>query len=542
MDNFRRRDNQQPRQPGSTDGFFAKRTPSNPGSESMSASNRARIGDFSQSADSGAAAWRFGSRDKQDHAARPRQPMRDASGSIRLDLPPDQSTHQKRRFNLRNIFQHKHMPRIRSVALVLVIAFGSYFITSAYLKTGQIFQGGGGAVALQDNVDPARLQGEGDGRVNILLLGKDDAADLTDTIIIASIDPIHDEAALLSIPRDLWVQPNAMGQMKINEVFANARNQALAQQLTGRQADIRAFRTLQDAITDVIGIPIHYYVTVDFDGFRRAIDTVGGVTLDVDQPVREVMLIDGERYVLDVGAGQEYFDGYRALAYVRSRKTSPRGDFDRSERQREILIGLKDKMLSSGTWSNPARVNALFNDFADNVKTSFAVDEIMRLYEIMTQIAGDGVTSLELVGEEPDNYIVTSSINNLSIQVPRAGMFEYGEIQSFVRNTLRDGYLRSEDATVLVMNGTEQLHYVDQIVEELESYGYNVTEPVDAPSQDYRETILVDMTRGEKKYTKRYLEQRMKTFASSSLPNGLTVDTLDADFVIIIGQNEATRR
>jgi polyisoprenyl-teichoic acid--peptidoglycan teichoic acid transferase len=469
-----------------------------------------------------------------------RQPQRDDSGSIALDMKLDNDT-KTRKKPKNSWFSKAHLPKLRTVALVFVIAFGSYFITSAYLKARQVFQGGGGAVALQDNIDPARLSGEGDGRVNVLLLGTDDAGGLTDTIIVASIDPIHDEAALLSIPRDLYVEREGLGSMKINEVFPNERNRALAEQATQRQAQIRGYKAIQDSVSEVIGIPMHYYVSVDFDGFRRAIDTVGGLTLTVEQPVYEVMSLEGQRYVLNVQPGEEHFDGLRALAYVRSRKTSPRGDFDRSERQREMLIALKDEIVSSGTWSNPARINSLFSDFSDNVQTSFALEEIMRLREIADKIGADNVESIELVGEEPKNFIISDSLNGLSIQRPRIGMYDYSEIQNFVRNTLRDGYLRSEDAVVLVMNGTDQPDLAARQTEELESFGYSVATPQENDIPLQRETILVDLTNGEKKYTKRYLEQRLKTFASTNLPRGVSVDNERVDFVILIGDNEVTR-
>ncbi len=523
MENFHRRP--APRNKtrrSSMDGFVANGAKTPNGSR--------KVGDFSQ---------RDGLHQRSRRSMQQtRQPRRDDSGSIKLDMNLDNGA-KKNQQRAKKRFSKWQMPRMRTMALVFVIAFGSFLITSAYLKARQVFQGGGGAVALQDDVDPARLNGEGDGRVNILLLGTDDAAGLTDTIIIASIDPIHDEAALLSIPRDLYVEREGLGSMKINEVFPNERNRALANQATQRQAQIRGYRAVQDSVSEVAGIPMHYYASIDFDGFRRAIDTVGGVTLEVDQPVYEVLSLQGQRYVLNVQTGQEQFDGLRALAYVRSRKTSPRGDFDRSERQRELLIALKDEIVSSGTWSNPARINSLFSDFADNTETSFALEEIMRLREIADKI--NTIESIELVGEEPKNFIISDMLGGLSIQRPRAGMYDYSEIQNYVRNTLRDGYLRSEDATVLVMNGTDQPYLAQKQTEELESYGYTVATPQENSIPRQRETILVDLTNGEKRYTKRYLEQRLKTFASTNLPRGVTVDNQQIDFVILIGDNEITR-
>ncbi len=534
MENFKRRTSgsRGQSQRTSVDGFVRRQSGAGSREPAVQARPTRKVGDFSH-------ADGFHNRSRRATSS-PRQPKRDDAGTISLNLP-DSSNADKPKKSFFNWYKTNKLPKLRTVALVFVIAFGSYFITSAYLKARQVFQGGGGAVALQGDIDPARLQGEGDGRVNILLLGRDDAAALTDTIIIASIDPIHDEAALLSIPRDLYVQREGLGSMKINEVFPNERNRAIAEQATTRQAEVRGYRAIQDTVSHVTGIPMHYYVSIDIDGFRRAIDTVGGVTIDVEQQVYDVLVLDGQRYVLNVQSGEQDFDGLRAMAYVRSRKTSTRGDFDRSERQRELLIALKNEIVSSGTWSNPNRISGLFNDFSDNVTTSFGLDEIMRLREIADEIGSQNISSLELVGDEPNNFIVPGNLNGLSIQVPREGMYEYGEIQNYVRNTLRDGYLRQENANVVVVNGTNQPDLAERTTKELESFGYNVAPPQSAELSNYQETVLVDLTGGEKKYTKRYLEQRMKTFASSRLPSGVSINTEGIDFVILIGQNEITR-
>jgi len=328
--------------------------------------------------------------------------------------------------------------------------------------------------------------------------------------------------------------------MKINEIFPNVRNNAIAQNSSERQADVVGYQAIQDTVSEVLGIPMHYYASIDFDGFRRAIDTVGGVTMQVDEPVYEVLSLDGRPYVLNVQPGQEEFDGLRAMAYVRSRKTSPRGDFDRSERQRELLIALRKEVGSAGTFTNPARLNALFNDFADNVETNFSVEEVMRLNEIGSNIDPTTIESIELV-EAPNDFIASGNMAGLSIQIPTAGVNNYSEIQSYIRNTLRDGYLRSEDASVLVLNGTSQADIAGQTTEELASFGYNALDPRQAASSDIPETILVDLTGGEKKYTKRYLEQRFQTFASTRLPAGVDTADIRADFVILIGQNEISR-
>src|SRR5690606_11709672 len=137
-----------------------------------------------------------------------RQPVRKDDGTIELQIP-DSSVSRKARKH------KKHRGRTIakrgfSMFMVFTLLLSGFVFGKAYLKFGQVFKGGGSAAALGEDVDPSLLKGEGDGRVNILMLGKGgpghEAPDLTDTILIASINPIQKEAALLSIPRDFYVK------------------------------------------------------------------------------------------------------------------------------------------------------------------------------------------------------------------------------------------------------------------------------------------------------------------------------------------------
>lgn len=470
-----------------------------------------------------------------------RKPDRNIDGSINLNFEDDYSApaHSKKTHRMRRVF---------SSAMIIFLILSGFAFGKAYMKFGQIFKGGGSAAALGKNVDPARLNGEGDGRVNILLLGKGGdghiAPDLTDTIVVASINPIQKEAALLSIPRDTYVKTSDYGSMRINAVYSAAKAEALESGSSNdpdkdKKAEQAGLAAADKIVEETIGIPIHYHAIVDFNGFKKAIDTVGGVDLNVTDSVSERMWLDGRNYYLDVEPGLQHFDGFRALAYSRSRQTSNRGDFDRSERQRAILVALKDKTLSAGTFSNPVKISQLLSDFGDHVSSNLSVDEMMRLLEIGQQIESKNITSVSLV-DEPNVLLVGQNIGGASVQVPKAGIYNFKEIQAFVRSKLKDGYLADENASVLILNGTYVAGLAGRTVEELQSYGYNLAPASDAPSKGYQDTVIVDLRSGQKKYTKRYLEQRFKTSTVDSLPDS-SINPGNADFVIILGQNEVSR-
>ena len=466
-----------------------------------------------------------------------RQPRRGPDGNIDLMLPPAPDKPHKKR--------SRKKIALRSLAGVtaIVLLVGGLMFGKGYLKIRGVLKGGAeGAAALQDNVDPSKLRGEGDGRVNILLLGRGgeghDGPDLTDTILVASIDPIQKKAALLSIPRDLWVQPDGLGHTKINAVFANAKYAALAKKQSVADAEKAGFSAIEKQIQTDIGIPIHYRIMVDFKAFEQAVDTVGGIDANIgpNETVYEALYDHsrGKRYVLDVKQGKQHFDGQRALFYSRSRNASARGDFDRTERQRKIILALKDKVLSLGTFANPVKISQLIDAFGNHVQTNMSVNEVMRLYDIGKNIESTGVASVGLA-DSPNNYVITDNVNGLSVVRPRAGIDDFSEIQSYIRNALKDGFLANENASVAVYNGTNTPGLATKKAAELKSYGYNVATIADAPTKTYTQTVLVDLRNGQKKYTRHYLEQRLGVTAVNSLPDKTIVPGA-ADFVIILGQ------
>lgn len=431
---------------------------------------------------------------------------------------------------------------------VLLLLVGSFLGFKAYMRARQVFQGGGNALALDGEIDPSKLKGEGDGRVNILILGKggpeqSDGPDLTDTIILASVDPVNkDEAGLLSIPRDLAVKMESGETQKINAVYALTKMSAQSKGKSAEDAEKAGIEAIEKIIENITGVPVNYYTMIDFKAFEQAINAVGGVDIDVKTPITENMLLNGKPYRLNVPTGNQHFDGLRALGYSRCRHCDNRSDFGRSERQREVIVALRDKVFSVGTFSNPVKISQLIDSFGSRVRTNLSMDEITKLYSLGQAIDASKIKSVSLV-DEPNVLIVSGSANlGLgSIQVPKAGIYKYDDIRTFVRTTFKDGFIKKENPSIVVLNGTTVSGLATTKANVLKGYGYNVVQVDDAPVKDKPNTILVDLRDGEKKYTKRYLELRYKTTATTTLPDGITPPE-GADFVIILGQNETSSR
>ncbi len=436
-----------------------------------------------------------------------------------------------------------------AVFLVLLLSLGS-ILGYATLKSRQIFRGNGeGAAGLQKNVTPASLNGEGDGRVNILMLGKGgpghEAPDLTDTILLASIDPVQNEAALLSVPRDTYVEDSNGNEMKINAIYSSAKQKKLSQvgdsDADRQSAEDVGLKAIKETVSEILGVPVHYYVMVDFTAFKESIDTVGGITIDVKEPLYDASMawLNGGSSLL-ADKGLQTFNGNRALMYSRSRYGSSRGDFDRTERQREVILALQQKVLSVGTFANPFKVVELVKTLGDNVRTDLnGTEELQRLYEIAQNIPGDKFVSVGLA-DPPNVLVTTDNIGGQSVVVPTEGLFQYDNIQSYVRNTLRDAFLRKENARVAILNGTGVAGLATGREKELKSYGYNIVLIDNAPTEDYQQTQLIDLSSDKNPYTASYLEKRLGVKKSSQTIAGLPTNET-VDFVIILGSNEANQ-
>jgi LCP family protein required for cell wall assembly len=417
----------------------------------------------------------------------------------------------------------------------LILAVVLYFGFKIYIIEKNVLRGGGSAPALAQTIDISKLKGEGDGRVNILLLGiggpGHDGPDLTDTMLIASIDPTNNQMALLSIPRDLWVEIPGNGSQKINAAFAYGKQQSKAKDEAGKTQD--GLKLVDQTIAPVIGIPIHYHAVVDFTAFKQAVDAVGGVTFNVPEQLYDPTIAwENHNKSIIADKGLQSFDGAKALLYARSRETST--DFARSERQRQLMVVLKDKVLSAGTYSNPLKVSQLLSSFGNNVYTDFGSGDLSRLYQISSQIPSSSIFSLDLV-TPPHNYLTTGTIDNLSVVEPRAGLSHYEDVVGYIRNALKDGFIAQENAQIVILNGTDKIGVASQKSKELKSFGYNITMVGDAPTKDYQHTTFVDLRKGVKKYTQNYLEKRLGVKATMTLPTGITPGT--ADFVIILGND-----
>lgn len=439
--------------------------------------------------------------------------------------------------------RRKIIKRVILSLLAIILVIGLYLGFKAYQTQRNLLAGGGSAPAVCDgNIPPANLKVEGDGRVNVLLLGiggeGHSGADLSDTIMIASLDPVNDKLDLLSIPRDLWVKIPRNGSQKLNAAFAYGKQNSDAK---NDQEQVRdGIKLVDETLEPILGVPIHFHALVNFAAFKDIVDAVGGVDLYVtkEMEAHERLWIEGtaNHYNLDVDEGQQHFDGMRALYFARQRTGA--SDFVRGQRQRAILVAIKDKIFSAGTFSNPVKISNLLNSLGKNVYTDFDSSSIKCLYEQTKQVASTNIKSLDMV-TPPNDLLTTGNASGLSIVRPKAGLTDFAAVQNFIRSTLRDGYIARENSAVAVYNATATAGLAKTTGDALKSYGYNVTTVDNSPqATNPATTILVDLSNGNDKYTKHYLESRFKVTARGSVPPefGIT-PSVGTKFVIIVGKD-----
>lgn len=406
-----------------------------------------------------------------------------------------------------------------------------------------------------------RLAGEETGRVNVLLLGLGgkghDGGELTDTIMLLSVDTINKRAAMVSVPRDLTVPIEGYGWRKINAVNAYAEKENPG---TGGAAISQAF-------SQIFKVPINYYVKVDFEGFTKFIDDLGGIDVAVDNTLDDYKYPilgneDNPNYNsrwehLHVEAGQQHMDGALALKFARSRHGigNEGSDFARAKRQQKIIEASKEKLLSSGILLKPALITKMIDNYQTHSETSLTVSNLMRLWTLLKDIKKDQIVNKGL-DNSPEGLLTDArGEDGAYILVPRGGNFS--EAQNLMKNIFEgipaklSADLTLEKASVAVKNGTKTSGLASKFASNLTSHGLNVIDISNASKRTSTTTIVYDLSENSKPETLNYLKNQF-TQTSNELPDWLSTDLendkkytndyQEPDFIIVIGKDATTTK
>ncbi len=262
------------------------------------------------------------------------------------------------------------------------------------------------------------------GHTNILLLGQGDAdhegVDLTDTVMIASLDPTKTKSAvLMSLPRDLYfLETQNMGDDRLNSLYRNYKIKLKRAGKTDAEASMLSMRELADEIGRALGMEIHHIVKVDFIGFVQAVDAIEGVDIEVPSD-----LVDpeypGPNYTYEtfsIAAGPQHLDGETALKYARSRHST--SDFSRSARQQQILRAIADKVQTQGILTKPGQILDLLEIMNEHVLTTLQTRDMVSLAALGKNLDQSRIITMQ-INSENGLYGALSEAGGLLYNPPR---------------------------------------------------------------------------------------------------------------------------
>lgn len=325
---------------------------------------------------------------------------------------------------------------------------------------------------------------------------------LTDTIIVAVLDNESGLASMISIPRDTWVQPPGYGFYKINQVYA-----------LGESTDYPGGgpALLMDTAGNLLGVPIDYYVQVDFRAFIALVDSVNGVLVDVP---RKILVdpdpsVEGDMKRLEPGI--QVLPGDLALGYVRTRSTEE-GDFGRMKRAQQVLVGLQKKITRYNILQELIpKLPGLYRDLSTHIETNLTLRQIIRLGWIAKDLDPKMVQT-----EVIDSPLVEQGINEAGQYVLFPDIEAIRKIWQDLlvmtatptpkptKTTTIDDYIVQENARIAVLNGTTSPGLADATANYLGENGIQVA-VVGNAQRFYDQTQIFDYS-GKSKTVQAILE------------------------------------
>ena len=340
--------------------------------------------------------------------------------------------------------------------------------------------------------DPERLD-----RINILLLGVDQrpgqkGATRTDTMILLTVDSASRTAGMLSIPRDLWVRIPTVGYNKITAAHFYGE---LRDYPGGGPA--LAVKTVEKEF----GVRPHFYVKINFAGFERIIDQIGGIDIYVEKTINDPKYPD-HNYGYDplyISAGHHHFNGKMALKYARTRHGS--NDFARMRRQQQVIEAVVRRVLDTGQLDTLVKnAPSLWQSFQDTVETDMPLSVMLKLAPLAQEIKPDEVQKLVLADTMVQSYRAENGAAALLLlrdQVRPAidAMFRTPAVVDKTQSETHNG-VADENAGLVIHNGTPTGSLAARTTTYLQSQGFRIIQygPVDTGRFDYAHTVITDYT------------------------------------------------
>ena len=365
-----------------------------------------------------------------------------------------------------------------------------------------------------DQSPPPRWSGQE--RLNVLLLGIDrrngplNVTENTDTVIVLSLDPVNDTAAMLSIPRDTLVSIPGHGQDKVNAAYSYGGEQ-------------RGPELARRTVEGLLGIPIHSFALIDFDAFTRIVDSFGGVLVDVRRPLRdeEYPTADFGIERLQLLTGPQLLDGHNALRYARSRHDS--NDFSRARRQQDVLAGLRARLVQGGI----GRIPTVIDRVGTAVQTNFDPGNVLPLARTGIAIDSSAIASevmLPCNAPEAEHCELTEDNGPLGYYL----IPDKAKIADLVARLFYDPRVRQEAARVEVRATGTRSATAREVGDRLAERSFSVARVGDGPSA--RSTVV--LRNPAKRHTADVLARQLGLSVTTD-----AAETADAEIVVRLGSD-----
>lgn len=361
---------------------------------------------------------------------------------------------------------------------------------------------------------------------NILLLGFDkrskDKVYRSDTIILGRVDPVSKQVWLLSIPRDTKVQVPGHGTRKANDAYALGEEKL-------------AIKTVEK----FAGVPIHHFVGVDFKGFYKAVDAMGGVWVDVPVEINDPQA-DGTRgkKASRIAPGYQLLDGAHALTFVRTRHTFVDQDFGRMRNQQAFFLAVADQVANR---TSVAKLPGIISAMAPYISTDMSIMEMMRLAQALQGAGSKRVYTETIGGDWRSPYVVTDEElkSELMAKLKEGRPFKEPEPSEEETGTAKPSGGNAESAQkapsqikVTIRNGAGIAGCAKQASSVLKARAFKVLEVGNAGQFVYDKTLVVYKT-----------DRSAAEKVAEALPSGAKLVesrgmyAFDGDVLVVIGKD-----
>ncbi len=399
------------------------------------------------------------------------------------------------------------------------------------------------------------LPHDANGFTNILLLGQGDSShdgkDLTDTVMVASIDPTKTKSVVvLSLPRDLYfLHTEKMGKGRLNSLYRDYKGYLRGKGMESPEAVKESMVQLSAEIGTALGIEIHGAVKVDFEGFVQAVDVLGGIDIEVPEDIVDTEYPD-ENYGIEtfnLSRGMQHLDGATALKYARSRHSS--SDFSRSARQQQIIVAMAEKAKKEKLHSDVSAISELFGILKEHVATTLGMREIIALAAAGGDIDKTQVVSMQLSDRNglynsvpepggllyaPPRDLFEGASVLLPVSIPEFPV-TWKQVQALSSLIFGQRIVFLSRPTVSILNAGSKPGSARALANELIRYGFTVDHVANAETLEDQETSWIAQSGGTNEPTQKFFGELLNI----PLQPANTILSADEtrDITIILGKD-----